>query len=90
MKLIDIVFLLIIGACLLVIAGCSDRLGPAPVVNAPAVLRTWTPQEECDLAHILAKYPADSVVWTLHDDWARMRREAGFHAFHSGHGPCAP
>ncbi len=89
MKLVDIVFLLIIGACLLVIAGCSDRTEPLPRTAAPAVLRDWSPQEECELAKVLEKYPENSVIWTLHDDWARMRRETGLKAVHNGNDACA-
>jgi len=77
MKAIDLLFLLIIAACLMSLFGCSDRSEPFPVIAAPAVLRNWSPEEECALAQALAPYPSDSVLWTLHDDWARMRREIG-------------
>jgi hypothetical protein len=77
MKLFDVICLVFIAACILSIAGCKDNSEPLPVIAAPAVLRIWTPQEECALAQALAPYPPDSVLWTLHDDWARMRREIG-------------
>jgi len=77
MKLCDIVFLVIIALCILGIAGCQDNSEPLPVIAAPAVLRSWTPQEECALAQVLAPIPESSIIWTLHDDWARMRREIG-------------
>jgi hypothetical protein len=77
MKLVDLVFMAIIAACLLSLMGCSDRSEPLPVIAAPAMLRGWSPQEECALAQILQDYPSDSILWTLHDDWSRMRREIG-------------
>jgi hypothetical protein len=70
-------FILLIIGCLLIITGCSDRTEPLAVIGAPAVLRNWSPEEECALAQALAPVPSDSVLWTLHDDWARMRRESG-------------
>ena len=75
MKACDVLFLLIIAACVLSLVGCASE--PKPVITAPAVLRNWSPEEECALAKALAPYPSDSVLWTLHDDWARMRREIG-------------
>jgi hypothetical protein len=75
MKTCDLLFLLIIAACILSLVGCASE--PAPVIAAPAVLRSWSPEEECALANALAPYPSNSVLWTLHDDWARMRREIG-------------
>lgn len=77
MKVCDILFLLIIAACIMSLFGCADRREPLPVIAAPAVLRNWSLEEECTLAQALALYPSDSVLWTLHDDWARMRREIG-------------
>ena len=79
MKLCDVLFLAIIAVCLVSLVGCTDRSEPLPIVAAPA-LRNWTPEEECKLARTLAVFPSDSILWTLHDDWARMRREEGFKA----------
>ncbi len=77
MKAIDLVCPLILAACIMSLIGCADRSEPLPVIAFPAVLRNWSPEEECALAKALAPIPADSVLWTLHDDWARMRREIG-------------
>ncbi len=77
MKLIDFVLLSIIVLCLFSLAGCKDNSEPLPVIAAPAVLRNWTPEEECALAQALAPIPENSIIWTMHDDWARMRRETG-------------
>ena len=68
-------FIAFLVGCLLMISGCASR-EPATIV-APAVLRDWSSGEECALARALAPVPADSILWTLHDDWARMRREIG-------------
>jgi hypothetical protein len=77
MKLIDFVFLSIIALCLFSLAGCKDNSEPFPITATPTVLRNWSAEEECQLAKALAPYPSTSVLWTLHDDWARMRRETG-------------
>jgi len=74
MKVCDLLFLPILGACILSLVGCSE---PQAIVTAPAVLRNWSPQDECALAQALTSYPSDSVLWTLETDWARMRREIG-------------
>ncbi len=68
-------FLVLMMGCLLMITGCASRT-PATTV-APAVLRDWSSEEECALARALEPVPADSILWSLHDDWARMRREIG-------------
>jgi hypothetical protein len=76
MKLCDVLFLSIIAACLLSLCGCHDNSEPFPIIaGPPTVLRNWSPQEECKLAAALAPIPENSIIWTMHDDWARMRRE---------------
>lgn len=77
MKLIDFVCLSIIALCLFSLAGCKDNSEPLPFVASPVQLRNWTPDEECALANALRPIPADSILWTLESDWARMRRDIG-------------
>lgn len=74
----DILALVILAACLFIVAGCKDRSEPLPIVaSPPAVLRNWSAQEECALSRAFEGVPDGSILWLLHDDWARMRKDLG-------------
>jgi len=78
MKLRDMILLTVIAAAIFSLCGCDRNGEPLAIIaSPPAVFRNWTPEEECALADALMPYPSNSILWTLHDDWARMRREMG-------------
>ena len=61
------------ATAMLCLLGCASAPPPLDTKIVCPPVTTWSPKDELALAMALRKVPSDSPLWTLEQDWQKMR-----------------